>query len=107
MQEKNLNSTDYDVEKITNYDRRFEAGRKDAVFFHVLGVVAVIIATVFMYALGSRDPQEMTYLFGLPLWFTGGVIIYLAMFVIGMIYLGKWESFTFDAREVKKNGGNK
>lgn len=102
---KNLESTDYDIDKIANYDRRFEAGRKDAVFFHVLGVAAVIIASIWMYVFGSCDPSEMTFFLGMPLWFTGAVIIYLVMFVIGMVYIHKWEEFPFTAREEKKKGG--
>ncbi len=105
MEEKstqNLERTDYDIESIGNYDRRFEAGCKDAVFFHVLGIAAVVIATIWMYCLGTCEPSEMQYLFGMPLWFSGAVIIYLIMFVIGMIYLNRWEEFPFTAREDKK-----
>ena len=97
-----LRSTDYDSDKITNYDRRFEQGKKDCAFFHILGVVSVVVATIFMYAFGCTDPSEMKYLFGMPLWFTGVVIIYLVMFVIGIVYMSKWEEFPFTAREEKK-----
>ena len=34
-----LESTDYDPAQVGNLDRRLEVGKKDAVFFHVLGVV--------------------------------------------------------------------
>ena len=101
-----LESTDYEIDQITNDDRRFIASKKDAVFFHVLGIIAVIIASVWMYVFGSCDPSEMIFFLGLPLWFTGAVIIYLVMFVIGMVYLGKWEEFPFTAREEKDKGGN-
>ncbi len=100
-----LYSTDYDIDAIKNYDRRFELGQKDCLFFHVLGAVSVVIATIWMYALGSRDPSEMQYLFGLPLWFSGVVIIYLVMFAIGIFYLDRWEEFAFTAREDKKERG--
>lgn len=103
----NLDSTDYDIDQITNDDRRFVASKKDAVFFHVLGVGSVILASVWMYSLGCCAPSEMTFSLGMPLWFTGAVIIYLAMFVIGMVYLHKWEEFSFTAREGKQGGCKK
>lgn len=103
----NLERTDYDIDEITNDDRRFVAGRKDAVFFHVLGIAAVLLASVWMYCFGCCDPSEMKFLLGMPLWFTGAVIIYLVMFAIGMVYLHKWEEFSFTAREEKKEGDKK
>ena len=54
----------------------------------------------------------MKYLLGMPMWVSGAILIYLAMFVAGMIYLAKWEEFPLTAR-FKKNrsdknkGGNK
>ena len=107
-----LESTDYDPAQVGNLDRRLEVGKKDAVFFHVLGVVATVIATIWMYAFGTGDPAEMKYLLGMPMWVSGAILIYLAMFVAGMIYLAKWEEFPLTAR-FKKNrsdknkGGNK
>lgn len=32
MDNKSLDSTTYDVKALTNYDRRFEAGKRDAIF---------------------------------------------------------------------------
>ncbi len=104
-QKQNLGSTDYDVSQIKNYDRRFEAGRKDAVFLHTLGFVAVIIATVWMYVFGSGDPASMKYFLGFPIWISGTIVIYLAMFVIGIIYVAKWKVFPFTKRE--NDGGKK
>ena len=101
-EKSDLKSTEIDIDKITNYDRRFEQGKKDCAFFHILGVVSVVVATIFMYTFGCTDPSEMKYLFGMPLWFTGVVIIFLAMFVIGIVYMSKWEEFPFTAREGKK-----
>ena len=59
-----LESTDYDPAQVGNLDRRLEVGKKDAVFFHVLGVVATVIATIWMYAFGTGDPAEMRYFLG-------------------------------------------
>lgn len=101
-----LTSTDYEIDQIKNDDRRFTASKKDAVFFHLLGIISVIIASIWMFALGSCDPSEMIFVLGLPLWFVGAVAIYLVMFVIGMVYLGKWEEFPFTASEEEDKGGS-
>ena len=102
MGKQNLDATNYDVSKITNYDRRLEAGKRDFAFFHGLGFVATVLATICMYTFGTCDPADMVYFLGMPLWFSGAVTIYLAMFAIGMIYLSKWELFSLKAREEKK-----
>ena len=107
-----LESTDYDVERVGDLDPRLEAGKRDAVFFHALGIACTVIATIWMYAFGTGDPAEMKYLLGMPMWVSGAILIYLAMFVAGMIYLAKGEEFPLTAR-FKKNrsdknkGGNK
>jgi uncharacterized membrane protein YhdT len=102
MKNLNLESTDYDVKEITNYDRRFEAGKKDAIFFHGLGLIATILATICMYTFGTGDPANMRYFLGMPLWFSGAVVIYLVMFIIGITYLTKWEMFSLKAKELEK-----
>ena len=63
-----LESTDYDPAQVGNLDRRLEVGKKDAVFFHVLGVVATVIATIWMYAFGTGDPAEMRYFAHVGVW---------------------------------------
>ena len=95
-----------DPAQVGNLDRRLEVGKKDAVFFHVLGVVATVIATIWMYAFGTGDPAEMRYFLGMPMWVSGAIVIYLAMFVVGMIWLVKWEEFPLTAR-FKKDSMNK
>lgn len=102
-----LESTSYDVDQAGRPDERMEAGKKDAVFFHVLGVVCTVAATIWMYAFGTGDPAEMAYFLGMPLWISGAIIIYLAMFAAGMVYLARWEEFPLTARWKKnpENGG--
>lgn len=107
MDNKNLDSTTYDVKAITNYDRRFEAGKKDAIFFHVLGGAASVIAVVLAFVFGTCDPSEMIYFLGMPLWWTGGVIVYLAMFAIGMIHLKKSRTYSMLPREPKEEVNDK
>ncbi|MBQ9250086.1 MAG: DUF997 family protein [Oscillospiraceae bacterium] len=107
MEEKNLlESTDYDVNAAGKADERMETGKKDALFLHILGWVFTIIATIWMYAFGTGDPTQMKYFLGMPMWISGAIVIYLIMFVIGMVYIIKWDEFPLTAR-VKKNGGDK
>lgn len=107
MEEKKLSleSTDYDVSSAGKSDRRLDAGKKDAIVLHILGWVFTVIATIWMYSFGCVEPSEMKYFLGMPMWISGAIVIYLIMFVIGMIYIGKWEEFPLTARE-KKNGGD-
>lgn len=102
-----LESQDYDVSRVGNLDYRMEAGRKDAIFFHTLGIVCTVLATIWMYAFGTGDPAQMRYFLGMPMWISGAIVIYLVMFVVGMVYLFKWEEFPLSARynKDKKEGG--
>ena len=108
-----LESTDYDPAQVGNLDRRLAVGNKDAVFCHVLGVVATVIATIWMYAFGTCDPAEMKYFLGMPMWVSGAIVIYLVMFAAGMIWLIRWEEFPLTARfrknrkDEKNEGGDK
>lgn len=40
----------------------------------------------------------MKYFLGMPMWISGAIVIYLVMFVIGMVYLSRWEEFPLTAR---------
>lgn len=108
MEEKRaLESTDYDVNSVGKLDERMEAGKKDALFLHILGWVFTIIATVWMYVFGMGDPTEMKYFLGMPMWISGAIVIYLIMLVIGLGYIIKWEEFPLTARIKKDRGENK
>ena len=102
-----LESTEYDVADAGKLDYRLEAGKKDAIFFHALGIIctilATILATIWMYAFGTGDPTQMKYFLGMPMWISGAIVIYLVMFVIGMVYLSCWEEFPLTARFKGKN----
>jgi hypothetical protein len=102
-----LDSKDYDVSNAGKLDFRMETGKKDAIFFHVLGVAATVVATIWMYAFGTCAPSEMGYFLGMPMWISGAIVIYLVMFAVGMVYLFKWEEFPLTARYIKKCGGEK
>jgi len=104
MDNQNMESTTYDVSKITNYDRRMEAGKRDALFFHLIGLIATVVATVIMYAYGCVEPKDMKFSFGMPLWWMAGVLIYLLMYVIGNLYLIFSPTYALAARENDKGG---
>ena len=61
-----LDRCDYDTAAITDYDPRFEASKKSALFLHILGIVASIIGTCWMFYFGTGDPTQMTYFLGFP-----------------------------------------
>lgn len=106
MSEINLESKDYDINQISNYDYRFEAGKNDAVRMHMLGFICTVIATIWMYTFGTGDPAEMSYFLGFPMWISGAIVIYLIMFAVGMIYISRWKEFSLAARDkegVKKS----
>lgn len=108
MEEKNiLESTDYDVKTAGKSDERMETGKKDALFLHILGCVFTVAATAWMYIFGTGDPTQMKYFLGMPMWISGAIVIYLVMFVIGMVYIIKWEEFPLTARIQKGKGENK
>ena len=48
-----LDRCDYDTAAITDYDPRFEASKKSALFLHILGIVASIIGTCWMFYFGT------------------------------------------------------
>ena len=75
-----LDRCDYDTAAITDYDPRFEASKKSALFLHILGIVASIIGT----------------------WFSGATIIYTIMTIIGIVHICKWEEFPLTARANRK-----
>lgn len=107
MDYKNLDTTDYDVKEIKNYDRRFEAGKRDAIVYHCLGFVASVIAVVMAFVFGTKDPSEMVYFLGMPLWWSGGTLVYLVMFVTGMVYLVRSKTYSMEPREPKEEVENK
>lgn len=98
----NLESTDYNVAEAGKSDERMEAGKKDALFLHIIGWVFTIVATAWMYIFGTGDPTQMKYFLGMPMWISGAIVIYLIMFVIGMVYIAKWDEFPLTARNKKK-----
>ena len=53
-----LDRCDYDTAAITDYDPRFEASKKSALFLHILGIVASIIGTCWMFYFGTGDPTD-------------------------------------------------
>ena len=68
----------------------------------MLGGAASVIAVVLAFVFGTCDPSEMIFFLGMPLWWTGGVIVYLAMFIIGMVHLKKSKTYSMLPREPKE-----
>ena len=49
----------------------------------------------------------MKYFLGMPLWISGAIVIYLIMFVIGIVYIVRWDEFPLTARIEKGKGEKK
>lgn len=96
---QDLNRCDYDVTSISDYDQRFEKSKKSAAFLHILGIIASVLGTSWMFYFGTGDPTQMSYFLGFPLWFSGATVIYILSFLIGIIYIWKWDEFPLTARD--------
>ena len=59
-----LDRCDYDTAAITDYDPRFEASKKSALFLHILGIVASIIGTCWMFYFRDGRSHTDDILFG-------------------------------------------
>ena len=78
---------------------------EEIAFYGSLILRCIIVYFVIIFALrvmGKREVGELSVF---------DVVIYLVMFVVGMIWLMKWEEFPLTARfkknkESKKEGGN-
>ena len=71
-------------------------------YFTTYEKIWFISITVLAFVFGTCDPSEMIFFLGMPLWWTGGVIVYLAMFIIGMVHLKKSKTYSMLPREPKE-----
>ena len=56
-------------------DRRFKVAHKEALIGIVLVLINFLLWFGFAYGMGSSDPKEYKYIFGLPEWFFYSCII--------------------------------
>lgn len=72
-------------------DYRFKIAHREA----LIGVGLVIFNFIwwygFAYGLGSKDPAEYTYIFGLPAWFFYSCVLgFIVMSILVTVIVKKW-----------------
>lgn len=72
-------------------DHRFKIANREA----LIGVGLVIFNFIwwygFAYGLGSKDPTEYTYIFGLPAWFFYSCVLgFIVMSILVTVIVKKW-----------------
>ena len=84
------------------------------IFGAVLLLLGELTAVPLLKLLGTKEElidgatiYLRIYFLGMPLWWTGGVIVYLAMFAIGMIHLKKSRTYSMLPREPKEEVNDK
>jgi len=88
-------------------DRRFKVAHREA----IIGVVLVIINFIwwfgFAYGLGSGNPEEYTYILGLPAWFflscVVGFLVMVTLVTLTVKFLFKEVSFDVDNEEEEQS----
>lgn len=64
-------------------DLRFRIAHREALIGVVLALINILWWYGFAYGLGSKSPEEYTYIFGFPAWFFWSCIIgFLVMVVL-------------------------
>jgi uncharacterized membrane protein YhdT len=76
-----------ETEKPFVEDPRFRQCNKEALMGLGLGILNMIWWFAWGYGLGSRPPEEYTYVLGFPLWFFMGSIVGAALFTAAAIIM--------------------
>ena len=81
MEQKDLDRKDY----------RFKIANREALIGAGLVIFNFIWWFAFAYGLGSKDPHEYTYIFGLPAWFFYSCVVgFIIMSVLVAVIVTKW-----------------
>ncbi len=83
-------------------DKRFKIAHKEAVIGVILVIINFLLWFGFAYGMGSGDPQEYSYILGMPQWFFYSCIISTListlLVVLSVKYLFKEVSFEDEDR---------
>src|SRR5699024_11560917 len=72
-------------------DPRYKVANREALFGVGLVIFNFIWWYAFAYGLGSKDPSEYTYVFGLPAWFFYSCVLgFVVMAVLVTFFVKKW-----------------
>jgi len=72
-------------------DHRFKIANREALIGVGLAIFNFIWWYGFAYGLGSKDPAEYTYIFGLPSWFFNSCVLgFIVMAILVTVIVKKW-----------------
>ncbi|MFC7746799.1 YhdT family protein [Lentibacillus kimchii] len=72
-------------------DPRYKVANREALIGVGLAIFNFIWWFVFAYGLGSQDPSDYTYIFGLPAWFFYSCVVgFIVMAVLVTVVVKKW-----------------
>jgi len=71
-------------------DYRFKIANREALIGVGLAIFNFIWWYAFAYGLGSENPSEYTYIFGLPAWFFYSCVVGFIVMAILVIVIVKW-----------------
>ncbi|MFD1020319.1 YhdT family protein [Thalassobacillus hwangdonensis] len=72
-------------------DPRFKIANREALIGVALVIFNFIWWYAFAYGLGSKPPEEYTFIFGLPAWFFYSCVVgFLVMVLLVTIIVKKW-----------------
>ena len=77
MTKEEFYNRDYDIKAIEE-DQRLVACKKEAAITISVRLVLSAVLVIIKYGVGAGNPQDYTYLFGLPLWAS---LSYIAIFI--------------------------
>ena len=80
-----------DKHNLYSDDKRFKIAHREALIGVGLAVFNFIWWYAFAYGLGSKDPSEYTYVFGLPAWFFYSCVLgFIIMSILVAIVVKVW-----------------
>lgn len=72
-------------------NKRYKQADKEALITLLMYVVFFLWWTFFAFGLGSGDPQNYTYIFGLPAWFFYSCVVgYPVISLVLWVVIRKW-----------------
>lgn len=88
MNERKVN---VDQRNLYSDDKRFKIAHREALIGVGLVIFNFIWWYAFAYGLGSKDPSEYTYVFGLPAWFFYSCVLgFIVMSILVTVIVKFW-----------------
>lgn len=89
-------------------ERRFKIAHREAWIGVVLAVINILWWYGFAYTMGSKSPEEYTYVLGFPAWFFWSCIVGFIVMVILVFIVVKFVlvDISLEDEEETENGGH-